>query len=61
MKIETMSKLATIILCSSVVAIVLGLFSRWIFVVIGAVGLIIFEILSAYIHEWYVEQNEEKF
>ena len=61
MKIETMTKTALVMLVVSLLSIGIGLFNSWIFVVIGLLGLVCFELLSAYIHEWYVEQKEEKY
>ena len=61
MKIETITKLATVILCVSLVTIIVGIFVNWIITVIGIFGLIAFELLSAYVHEWHIEQEEEKY
>ena len=60
MRIESLSKLATIILCISLSALVVGLFVWWMLIV-GMVGLIAFELISAYIHEWRMEQEDEKY
>lgn len=60
MKIETLSKLATSILCMSLVSIIIGLFVWWV-LVIGIIGLVVFELISAYIHEWHIDQNDEKY
>ena len=61
MTIERLSQMSTIILGVSIILIIVGLLTKWIFIVIGAIGLIVFEVMSAYIHEWYVDQSEEKF
>ena len=61
MRIETMTKLATFLSCIGIITITFGAFVNWIFIVIGVFELIGFELLSAYIHEWYAEQEEEKF
>jgi hypothetical protein len=61
MSIETMTKLATFLLCIGVASITLGVFVNWIFIVFGIFELIGFELLSVYVHEWRVEQEEEKY
>lgn len=60
MKIEKLSKLAPIILCASFIALFIGLFIWWMLIV-GMVGLIAFELISAYIYEWNIEQEDEKY